>query len=857
MTLVYQSTRVQQPSAAPSTSNAGSTYQVRHRRVNQDGGVSLWSTLVASNLPATFTPQSYSDSSELLRDEFLVSDDSGVTWRIYPGGNVTGAQTITAFDSGWVTTTNQDTQNSAVASLDFGEFSDTEEPELSVFVLNRGTPVDNLKVSFLDLITNNLATAYLNKVQVTLEGTYQVSGNGPSSLFDQSLLWTAPQLSLNNLELVMPTDSFIKLTIRLTNFPAGTMAQSAIQMGMELIANQRTFFLGFGSDWLPGSYYVDQNNFQADFLSAVSDTQVQVGPYLVNFNGVLFTNFGTQGKQVAGVGTGYKLAVDSDGNLVIRDSATALAGGENLIATFDITGSSPWISNVSYAVDIKPGSFGNAGGTLAAHRFVNIDSSGNLVLASTLADALGISLIQNGYYATTGLTMVQAGGTVSVGDRLVPTTDGKAIQSASGPVVALADGALDDLVLVSIISLQGGSGGGGGQGPQGPPGADGDSAYQVWLDQGNTGTEQDFLDSLVGPQGDTGPQGNTGPQGDTGPQGIQGIQGNSGNDGDSAYQVWLSLGNSGTEQDFINSLQGPQGDTGPQGIQGIQGDTGPQGPQGDTGPQGPPGSGGGGSADLVTADDTGFTQISGANVQAVLASIDTDLATKADLNSPDLTGAPTTPTPVTSSNDTTIASTAFVKAALQALYPVGSLYFNGSDGTNPSTLLGFGTWTKHAEGRVIIGHSTTDPDFDTVGDLVGNKIITLTIGQLPAHGHNLSIDADGAHTHTLSIVSAGSHGHTGSTSGGTIPPAYTTRQANNINTTTAFAGWSGLLWSSGVPTNNNRSLSINSAGSHGHTGTADSDGSHGHTGTADNTGNGDNIDITPASIVTYVWLRTA
>ena len=33
-------------------------------------------------------------------------------------------------------------------------------------------------------------------------------------------------------------------------------------------------------------------------------------------------------------------------------------------------------------------------------------------------------------------------------------------------------------------------------GHKGDPGADGDSAYQVWLDLGNVGTQQDFMDSL-------------------------------------------------------------------------------------------------------------------------------------------------------------------------------------------------------------------------------------------------------------------------------------------------------------------------------------------------------------------------
>jgi hypothetical protein len=38
--------------------------------------------------------------------------------------------------------------------------------------------------------------------------------------------------------------------------------------------------------------------------------------------------------------------------------------------------------------------------------------------------------------------------------------------------------------------------------------------------------------------------------------------GEDGDDGDSAYQIWLNLGNVGTEQDFIDSLAGEDGDDG-------------------------------------------------------------------------------------------------------------------------------------------------------------------------------------------------------------------------------------------------------------------------------------------------------
>jgi hypothetical protein len=43
-------------------------------------------------------------------------------------------------------------------------------------------------------------------------------------------------------------------------------------------------------------------------------------------------------------------------------------------------------------------------------------------------------------------------------------------------------------------------------GPQGPAGVNGQSAYDIWLSQGNTGTQQDFLNSLQGPQGTPGSQ---------------------------------------------------------------------------------------------------------------------------------------------------------------------------------------------------------------------------------------------------------------------------------------------------------------------------------------------------------------
>ncbi|TVR79203.1 MAG: collagen-like protein [Chitinophagaceae bacterium] len=144
------------------------------------------------------------------------------------------------------------------------------------------------------------------------------------------------------------------------------------------------------------------------------------------------------------------------------------------------------------------------------------------------------------------------------------------------------------------------------QGPQGADGVDGLSAYEIWLSLGNTGTESDFIASLEGPQG---------------------VAGSDGQDGESAYEIWLSLGNVGTESDFISSLQGPAGadgptgpqgpagDPGPQGPQGVAGPTGPQGPQGPQGDPGPPPSSISNLVDALSfSSNTTVTQTPGANI---------------------------------------------------------------------------------------------------------------------------------------------------------------------------------------------------------------------------------------------------
>lgn len=121
-----------------------------------------------------------------------------------------------------------------------------------------------------------------------------------------------------------------------------------------------------------------------------------------------------------------------------------------------------------------------------------------------------------------------------------------------------------------IMDLSGATGIQGPQGEKGDKGEKGDSAYQVWLKvEGNEGkTQDDFFEAIKGEKGDQGEQGPQGIQGEVGPKGDKGEK------GDSTYQVWLDQGNEGTEAEFLASLKGDQGEVGPQGPTGLTGNDG-------------------------------------------------------------------------------------------------------------------------------------------------------------------------------------------------------------------------------------------------------------------------------------------
>ena len=212
----------------------------------------------------------------------------------------------------------------------------------------------------------------------------------------------------------------------------------------------------------------------------------------------------------------------------------------------------------------------------------------------------------------------------------------------------------------------------------------------------------------------------------------------------------------------------------------------------------------------VTASVTELNYVDG-----VTSAIQTQLDAKAPLASPVLTGTPTAPTASLGTNTTQVATTAFVTAALQAAYPVGSIYINAAVDTNPATLLGFGTWTAFGAGRVLVGQDTGDSSFNTLQETGGSKDAIVV-----------------SHTHTGTTGSGGSHNHNwaaGEYAGGND---YGT---NLLGVNNSYASGSGA----------SQNMTTSTVSDHTHTFTTGSTGS-----------SGTNANLQPY-IVVKMWRRTA
>lgn len=195
--------------------------------------------------------------------------------------------------------------------------------------------------------------------------------------------------------------------------------------------------------------------------------------------------------------------------------------------------------------------------------------------------------------------------------------------------------------------------------------------------------------------------------------------------------------------------------------------------------------------------------------------IATAIDSKADTTSPTFAGVPLAPTAAYGNNTTQVATTAFVTAAMQAVYPVGSVYINAGSTTNPATLLGFGTWVAFGAGRVMVGLNGSDALFDSLEETGGSKDAIVV-----SHNHTGTVDGNGSHAHTTNFGFSNDHDYFG----------------NGVSTFT---------YNGGGVTQNPYPYASEAAGSHNHSFTSNSTGS-----------SGTNANLQPY-ITVAMWKRTA
>jgi hypothetical protein len=189
-------------------------------------------------------------------------------------------------------------------------------------------------------------------------------------------------------------------------------------------------------------------------------------------------------------------------------------------------------------------------------------------------------------------------------------------------------------------------------------------------------------------------------------------------------------------------------------------------------------------------------------------------------------------------NNTQIATTAFVQAALALLYPVGSIY-SSTVSTNPNTLFGFGTWVAFGAGRVMIGNGG-----GFSAGATGGSADAIVVSH--THGGGITSAQNIDHSHTFAAT-------TGVESQGHVHP----NDQGNFGVVGPLGSFGGLEEGAGQPNYNLTNMGVpNVQHTHDVSGTTSGQNQgHFHSITTEGA-SGTNANLQPY-VVVYMWNRTA
>jgi microcystin-dependent protein len=210
--------------------------------------------------------------------------------------------------------------------------------------------------------------------------------------------------------------------------------------------------------------------------------------------------------------------------------------------------------------------------------------------------------------------------------------------------------------------------------------------------------------------------------------------------------------------------------------------------------------------------------------------VSTALADYAPLASPALTGTPSAPTPATTDDSTTIATTGFTQALMQAILPAGVItMWSGSILSIPAGwALCDGTGgTPDLRNRFIVGAG----DDYSVADNGGEAHSTLTTAELPGHTHTGTTDADGAHSHFVA-------------------------NGDTVNATTSALSSSNTIGKNGSQAATSFNYLLGGTSTTANQGLTDEEAAHSHTFTTASTGDGDAFENRPPYFALAYIMKT-
>jgi len=194
--------------------------------------------------------------------------------------------------------------------------------------------------------------------------------------------------------------------------------------------------------------------------------------------------------------------------------------------------------------------------------------------------------------------------------------------------------------------------------------------------------------------------------------------------------------------------------------------------------------------DALPTGDSGKI-VKGTEIDVEFTAVASAIASKSNSNSPTFTGTPLAPTASAGTNNTQIATTAFVTTAVEASFPAGGIVlWSGSVASIPSgwALCNGSNGTPDLRNRFVVGAGSTyavDATGGSADAIVVSHTHTATVTD-PGHFHNIATK-----TRNIYDGTGGSNAYGQDTPTGNGPDLETKTKTTGISVTNSTTGSSG------------------------------------------------------------------